>query len=248
MRCVADDLLDLRLLLDHVKNTDVLVLLQSKGVLTRPWVILELYTAITNNVPVVALNVNNSYAYDYARALAFLNQFDQEIDIANPGAAELLIENGVDPVDVAFRLSDALPSIISTDFNPNGSARQIQASLEDLVDQMRLATPLAPTMSKEDWLQKRTNSRLKPDAMPHGKGGGTNGEAPIEEGGTRAGSVSLAEIPSTVPELPNSYLVRNSDLTGLKSAVLGKDGAGGTALTSSANTKQHKKIGAHGSE
>mgnify|MGYP001209048905 CR=1 FL=1 len=113
----SDDLNDLRLLLQHVKDTEVLVLLQSKGVLTvglthtsthpetpdpaqhvprrpcnltalkhvlahihahmrertppsithaqRPWVILELYTAITNNVPVVALNVNNSYAYDY---------------------------------------------------------------------------------------------------------------------------------------------------------------------------------------
>ena len=119
----SDDLNDLRLLLQAVKDTEVLVLLQSKGVLTvgrfqtyttehpdintdlrtrsvrmhlptqpnrtnartnspaqprmrertppsithtqRPWVILELYTAITNNVPVVALNVNNASAYDY---------------------------------------------------------------------------------------------------------------------------------------------------------------------------------------
>ena len=101
----SDDLNDLRLLLQHVKDTEVLVLLQSKGVLTvgqtptprrhrhtrprtradihtrprnhalmraprhpyaqRPWVILELYTAITNKVPVVALNVNNASAYDY---------------------------------------------------------------------------------------------------------------------------------------------------------------------------------------
>ena len=33
----SDDLNDLRLLLGHVRNSSVLVLLQSKGVLTRPW-------------------------------------------------------------------------------------------------------------------------------------------------------------------------------------------------------------------
>ena len=151
----SDNLHDLRLLLDHVKDTEVLVLLQTTSVLTRPWVILELYTAVTNNVPIVALNVHNSYPYDYTKAMEFLLHFDEEIDIANPGAAELLIENGVDPVDVAYRLSDALPNIISTDFNPNASSNMIRASLEDLADAMRSATPLTPTLSKETWLANR---------------------------------------------------------------------------------------------
>ena len=77
----------------------------------------------------VSLNVHTAFLYDYGTAMDFLLHFDEEIDIANPGAAELLIEQGVDPVDVAWRLYDALPNIISTDFNPNGSSRQIQASL-----------------------------------------------------------------------------------------------------------------------
>ena len=146
----------MRLLLEHVKHSDVLVLLQSKGVLTRPWVILELFTAITNHVPVVALNVHNASPYDYGKAMDFLLHFDEEIDIANPGAAELLLEQGVDPVDVAFILSDALPNIISTDFNPNGSSRQIQASLEDLAETMRRAEPIAPSVGKEEWLRNET--------------------------------------------------------------------------------------------
>ena len=50
----ADDLHDLRLLLDHVKRSKSLILLQSKKVLERPWVIMELYTAIRNAVPIVA--------------------------------------------------------------------------------------------------------------------------------------------------------------------------------------------------
>ena len=40
-----------------------------------------------------------------------IGHFDNEIDIANPGAAELLREQGVDPEDVAYRLSDALHKI-----------------------------------------------------------------------------------------------------------------------------------------
>ena len=39
----SDDLSDLRNLLQHVMQTKVLVLLQTKSVLTRPWVIIELF-------------------------------------------------------------------------------------------------------------------------------------------------------------------------------------------------------------
>ena len=122
----SDDLQDLRLLLDHVKASNVLVLLQTKGVLERPWVILELHTAITHNVPIVALNIHNAWPYDYGVALDFLTNFDKDIEVANPGAAQLLIEHGVDPVDVAWRLSTVLPSIISTDFHPNSSTNSIK--------------------------------------------------------------------------------------------------------------------------
>ena len=137
---------DLRLLLEHVRDSEVLVLLQTKSVLTRPWVILELYTAITSHVPIVALNVSNASTYEYAAAMEFLSRFDAEIDTANPGAAELLREQGVDPVHVAYLLSAVLPNIISTDFNPNGSTRQLAASLEDLADQTRHTKPIASSL------------------------------------------------------------------------------------------------------
>ena len=151
----ADNLQDLRLLLQHVRESETLILLQSKKVLTRPWVILELYTALTHDIPIVALNVQNASRYEYAHALEFMMYFDQEIEIANPGAAQLLIDHGVDPVDVAWRLSNSLPNIISTDFNPNASSKIIRASLEDMVDTMRHAKPMSPTMSKEEWQAMR---------------------------------------------------------------------------------------------
>ena len=237
----SDDLSDLRNLLQHVKETQVLVLLQSKGVLTRPWVILELHTAIKNRVPIVALNVRNAFPYDYAAASEFLLNFDKDIELANPGAAQLLIDMGIDPVDVAYRLSDCLPNIISTNFNPNASEKILQASLEDLSDAMRKASPIAPSMGKEEWLANRLAQ--KPKAVKRKPHGSTTSDQAVAD--TGSSTVVLAEVPSMVPELPGAYLVRDEDLSLLKAALLADDGANGTALTAM-RRQNNNKVGAHG--
>jgi hypothetical protein len=275
----SDDLQDLRQLLQHVIDTEVLLLLQSRDVLTRPWVILEIFTALTNGVPIVALNVQNSYPYDYAKALEFMMHFDQEIEIANPGAATLLVEHGVDPVDVAWRLSDSLPNIISTDFNPNASSKIIKASLEDLVDTMKGASPMAATMGKEEWLAMRAKRKSPgagvPERRPHGSGirrgsGGRRGGAaedqpqqPRQGAPQQQGATSgkrLADVPTTVPELPSSYLVREEDIGELKAVLLEKPtsngrGRGSTSTSTSTSTsnstaltskRRQNKVGAHG--
>ena len=43
---------------------------------------MELYTAITNRVPIVALNVQNANPYNYKTASEFLLYFDKDIDIS----------------------------------------------------------------------------------------------------------------------------------------------------------------------
>lgn len=53
----SDNLRNLRNLLDHVRESECLILLQSQGVLTRPWCLLELYTAATCGVPILCLNI-----------------------------------------------------------------------------------------------------------------------------------------------------------------------------------------------
>ena len=59
--------------------------------------------------------------------------------------------------------------------------------------------------------------------------------------------MKLADVPATVPELPNAYLVRQEDLTQLKEALLSKEGTGGsTTLTSKEAQKKRYKVGAHG--
>ena len=253
------------MLLEYVKSSQVLVLLQSKGVLSRPWVIMELYTACTHGVPIVALNVQNANPYNYAAASNFLMNFDRDIDIANPGAAQLLIDHGVEPLDCAYLLSETLPNIISVPFNPNGSARQIQASLADLVDAMGTASAIAPSVRKDEWVARRTAaSKKKRGSMvskrPHGSREKSRDSSPracsaaaLESSAPQPSSAlpaaTLADIPPFVPELPNSYLVREKDLTELKEALLAVNGPSSAALTSSKTSiKRHgaSRTTAHG--
>ena len=54
----SDDLRDLSKLTQHVVNSDALVLVQSKGVLARPYCLIELLTALKHNVPIVGLSLS----------------------------------------------------------------------------------------------------------------------------------------------------------------------------------------------
>ena len=223
------------MLLDHVKESEVIVLLQTKNVLTRPWVILELYTAITHGVPLVALKVQNSYPYDYGEALEFLTHFDENIEIANPGAAQMLMGLGADPQDVAYRLSEVLPNIISTDFNPNASAGMLDAMINDLKQSMACAAPQSPGVGKEEWLAQRGTRKAQPVGQrldEHGRGG-KGGGPPSSSESTRA------VIPSTVPDLPGAYLPRSTDLAALKVALLSDQ-------TSSSTAQAYPKVSAYG--
>ena len=226
--------------------------------------IMELYTAITNRVPIVALNVQNANPYNYKTASEFLLYFDKDIDIANPGAAQLLIDHGVDPLDCAYLLSEAIPNIISIDFNPNGSARQIQASLADLVEAVGHAAAFESRMSKEEWFAWRAAStrEKRKSSIPkqvHRKSANASPQPSIAAAAAAAAAAAtstatpsvpatvLADIPLSVPELPDAYLVRDKDISELKTALLATNGPISAALTSKTKSKRSAaRTSAHG--
>ena len=221
--------------------------------------IMELYTAITNRVPIVALNVQNANPYDYRTASEFLLYFDKDIDIVNPGAAQLLIDHGVDPLDCAYLLSEAIPNIISIDFNPNGSARQIQASLADLVEAVGHAAASESRMSKEEWFAWRaaTKREKRKTSIPnqvHRKSANASPRPSIAAAAATTTTVTpsvpatvLADIPLSVPELPDAYLVRDKDILDLKTALLATNGPTSAALTSKTKSKRSAaRTSAHG--
>jgi hypothetical protein len=67
------DLLDLRSLYDSVKASDAIVLLATEHVLTRPYCLLELWTAAQSNVPVVVLLIEG-WRFTMRNAEKFLDE------------------------------------------------------------------------------------------------------------------------------------------------------------------------------
>ena len=59
----------------------------------------------------------------------------------NPGACEILRQNGVEPLDAAFKLSTSVPSMISFPFNASASSAMTKAALHDIVTGMDTAKP-----------------------------------------------------------------------------------------------------------
>ena len=84
-------------------------------------VLQEIATAILNDVPVVCLNVLGPNKYDYASSASFMTHLDTELDRANPGAAKLISDHGVDAQRAAYLLANTIPNCISVDFSPHGS-------------------------------------------------------------------------------------------------------------------------------
>ena len=73
----SDNLKDLTQLTQHVKDSAVFILIQSKIVLTRPYCLLELLTAIKHDVPIVGLClVGVSAQYNFEDAQHWLGNLD----------------------------------------------------------------------------------------------------------------------------------------------------------------------------
>ena len=69
----SDDLSDLRSLCDEVTKSDVLILFLTRDLLTRPWCLVELHAALTNDIPIVAVRVAGAFPYDFEDAQKFLD-------------------------------------------------------------------------------------------------------------------------------------------------------------------------------
>ena len=135
----SDDLRTLSDLTTHVRESDVLVLVQSKSVLTRPYCLLELLTACQHGVPIVGVCLSkHSFPYDFNEAQAFLSDLDEALATAAPGAHELLREHGFhDLTEVAYLLSCCIPKIISVHLDTCASRNMLKATIADLVPTIR---------------------------------------------------------------------------------------------------------------
>ena len=210
----SDDLLDLSRLRDHVRESACVLLLQTCSVLTRPWCIVELLTAIEAGVPIVGVSiVSGAHQYDFSEAGVFMTHLDTALEAETQ---EQLGALGVDLLDAAFKLANTLPNIISVALSMNESRAVLSARVSDIVSAMgKAALPVLPA-DRAAWLAARGSAPKRP---PHGR---------------RDAGASLpmpAAIPPDVPTLPEALLPRPDILAALKARVLGGDTTSATAVT-----------------
>jgi hypothetical protein len=228
-------------LTDHVRDSDALVVIQSAAVLQRPWCLLELYTAIEANVPIVAVAIAGK-GYDFAKAANLLKHLDTALDAVNPGATALLSSEGVDPVDAAFKLSVVLPSIISVPFNSSASANAIQAAVADIADAISGAAPVTISKNKDEWVKQRLGEAPTFEGPQHGDTPAPGTADAVADPAsvmkkpapaTVTTPAILATVPVTVPELPEIMSERPEMVAEMTSHLLGVAGSSGKVSLSS---------------
>ena len=172
----SDDLSDLRKLCEQVVQSDVLILLLTKDVLTRPWCLIELYTAVTNRVPIVTVNVEKpipSHRFDFDDSQKFFADFEQQLEIRNRGAAATIREEFPDVTleQIGQVLGDIIPKVIAKPYDPAGSTNVIDAQLRDIEQAMREKAgqppaPLAPLHKSASQTVHSAGSRSKRASPP----------------------------------------------------------------------------------
>ena len=150
----SDNLGDLRELIGHVLDSDVVVLLQSEEVFSHPWCLLELYAAATAGIPIVFL-VCSGKGYDFAAAEDHLLHLDTSLPAANHAAVTVLEAHDAPVLRVAHVLWECLPYTISVPLNSSGSENAIRAAVADLVKAMQRATEIPVPSDEEAWLEDR---------------------------------------------------------------------------------------------
>ena len=130
----SDNLTDLRNLLNNVAESDALVLLYTQGVLSRPWCLLELHTAATNNVPIIVLCVQNAFAGDVGKLPSILGDLQSYLLKENPQALDALRGFNIDPSTIGAALQGKLIQDESLVFNPHQSSVIIQSQIAHIAE------------------------------------------------------------------------------------------------------------------
>jgi hypothetical protein len=132
----SDDLDDLRDLLPEVVDTDALVLMYTRGVLSRPWCLLELQTAVLHHVPIIVMQIANDNAADLAELPGIFNDFPAWLAENNKDAEVELQKNNTTAAEICQTITQPLLKAAANPvtFDPARSRATIQAQIFQLAE------------------------------------------------------------------------------------------------------------------
>jgi hypothetical protein len=163
-------LTDLRLLITNgVADCDVMLILGTKGYITRPWCLLEIVHSARLKVPVVIVEVKNGN-FNVDESQHYINNIEEIMGTENPSGLDLLYEHlGEDLAELKVACTQALQDFSASRFpltwNPNASDSELIACLKDISDAM--ATACGGTLLwKCDAAQLRREKKAVKGASP----------------------------------------------------------------------------------
>ena len=141
----ADDIDEI--LTRGVARSDCLLLLQTKSVLTRPWCLLEIFTAVQHHIPIVPVAVGGA-GYEFEAAKVFLQDLERQLNLINPGAVRAVRER-LKARKATFSMLQrllvaAVPPIISVQFQPDGGDNHLAAVVRDIAEKAPRAPARTP--------------------------------------------------------------------------------------------------------
>ena len=133
-----DDVMDvnhvnLNFLRERVLRSKGLILLQTRNVLSMPWVIVEVVTALENEIPIIAVELANG-GYDFAEMNQCLNSpdFAGELEKRNPGSVAILEERGINVTQAGELFKTHIAKIISKELNLSASHKIYTPQVESI--------------------------------------------------------------------------------------------------------------------
>ena len=142
----SDNLRDVRQIQQSVCASDCFVIFLTPNVLSRPWCLIELHTAMKAGKPILGINLEGLHqgSYDFAKAADYLNNLEERLEPIGWDREEALVfleKHGVDRQQAGRQLSQYLHSPIAIPYNTGWSKRMLDAAIETLSEEIKGATP-----------------------------------------------------------------------------------------------------------
>lgn len=156
----SEDLTSLEKLTDHVSNSHNVVLLLTKDVLTRPWILVELATALKFEVPIVPVEIKKpGHSFNFPDA-AFYEKMRRG-KLLSSGSMAVLQQCHVTLADVERSLRH-LFNTISLTYSPHRPALHRKVEVSDILKKCNhrqgLSTKRRTTMRGFDRMTRSTSS------------------------------------------------------------------------------------------
>ena len=158
----ADDIT--RIISEGVAHCECLLLLQTKGILNRPFCLLEILEAVRLGIPIVPVVIEGC-GYDFDEARAFCEgtpaELRAKLEAASPGALAAVARRLTPPVsiDQASRLLATalatIPPIIAVSFDPAASDNHVAAVVRDINEKKERAVRHASSAAGQQRVKTR---------------------------------------------------------------------------------------------